>query len=459
MLRRMPFWMPVYRALSATLAPFARRKLAQGAAAFEELAGREAERRGQVPEASGELWVHAASVGELNAARPLIDRLLDRERGSAGCEIVLTTLTPTAAAQALAHYRDRPGIRTLLAPLDRPADVRAWLDRTRPARLLLIETELWPELLTACRQRQIPVAMANARLSEKTVRHYHRCAGLFRPLIAGIEPIACQTRTDAERFARLGARSDVIGVTGNVKFDPAPAAPLPADVAARLAAFDGRSSWVAGSTHRGEESVIAKAHRSVLAQHPEALLVVVPRHPERADEAEQALREAGLEAVRLSRLESGTMESTHALSEKKGVAALVVDRLGLLSALYERADANFVGGSLVQGIGGHNLIEAALAGQPVLTGPFTEDQNEAAAGLEAVDGLARVQDEHELAAAIIDILAADRGTNRFGAMPRNAAEFVAAQRGALDRAMEVLSPWLEAEPEQPPGQEPGRTDR
>jgi 3-deoxy-D-manno-octulosonic-acid transferase len=459
MLQRMPFWMPVYRALSAALAPFARRKLARGAAAFDDLSGREAERRGQVPEASGELWVHAASVGELNAARPLIGRLLARRQSDGGSGIVLTTLTPTAAAQALAHYRDRPGIRTLLAPLDRPADVRAWLDGTRPARLLLIETELWPELLTACRQRQIPVAMANARLSARTVRSYRRFAGLFRPLIAGIKPIACQTRTDAERFARLGARSEAIHVTGNVKFDPAPVAPLRAEVAATLEAFEGRPSWVAGSTHRGEESVIAKAHRSVLAKHPEALLVVVPRHPERADEAEEALREAGLEAVRLSRLESGTMESSHSRSEKKGVAALVVDRLGLLSALYERADANFVGGSLVEGIGGHNLIEAALAGHPVLTGPFTDDQSEAAAGLEAVDGLARVQDEHELAAAITDILAADRGTGRFEAMPRNAAEFLAAQRGALDRTMDVLSPWLEAEPGQPPGQDAGRASR
>jgi len=429
MLRSMSSWMPVYRALTAALAPWARRRFSRQAAAFPALAGREGERRGQVPEARGELWIHAASVGELNAARPLIARL---QADASVPAIVLSTFTPTAAAQAQARYADDPGIRTVLAPLDRPRDVARWLDRTRPARLLLIETELWPESLAACRARGIPVAIANARLSAIAARRYRRVAGLFRPLLAGISTIACQSPTDAERFLALGARRDALVVTGNVKFDPAPPPPLPEDLARRFADGPPRPRWVAGSTHRGEEAVVAEAHRRIVETIPTAQLLLVPRHPERADEAERAVREQGLTVQRL-----GTSSS-----EPVAAQAIVIDRLGVLAALYGLAELAFVGGSLVDGIGGHNLIEAVQSDRPVLTGPFTADQAEAAEGLEAAGGLARVDDAESLAGAVLAVLDPSAVDGAFDAMPRNAAAFLAAQRGALDRTVEVLGRWL-----------------
>lgn len=422
--------MPVYRALTAALAPWARRRLARQGLAFGELAGREAERRGDVPQAEGELWIHAASVGELNAATPLIDRLLD----TPGRRIVLSSLTPTAASLAARRFADRAGVRCLLAPLDRPVDVERWLARTRPARLLLIETELWPEMLAACARHRIPVAIANARLSARAFGRYRRMRGLFGPLLAGIGPVACQSGPDADRFAELGVATNRLTVTGNIKFDPPPLGQLPDDVARVLVGLGDRRRWVAGSTHRGEEALVARAHRIVIDRVPDSLLLLVPRHPERADEALETLRQSGVRAARL-----GTLIHHPADSD---LQAVVVDRLGILGGLYATSSANFVGGSLVDGIGGHNLVEAAQAGRPVLTGPFTADQAEAADGLEAAGGLARVVDATALAAAVADVMS-DAPSPALAAMPSRAAAFLEGQRGALTRTIEELREWLD----------------
>lgn len=418
--------MPVYRALTAVLAPLARRRLERAARDYPALAGRAAERLGDVPEDHGALWTHAASVGELNAAAPLIDRLLqvpDRR-------IVLSNLTATAASQASLRYANVTRIDTRLAPLDRPVAVRRWLDRTRPRALLLIETELWPVLLDACHHRGIPVAMANARLSENAAVGYRRARGLFQPLLADIHPIACQTRADADRFMALGARADSCRVTGNVKFDCGPAPALPDDVERIARGWKGRPVWIAGSTHAGEETLLARAHRRVLEQHPEALLVLVPRHPERAPEARSTLERADLRVAALDGHSDGT-----------GADAIVVGRLGILAGLYSTGRVSFVGGSLVDGIGGHNVVEAARAGRPVLTGPHTADQREAADGLERAGALVRVQDSAELAEAMIDLFT---NRERAGKQVANAEEFLAGQRGALDRTVAVLDAWLES---------------
>ncbi|MBY6204394.1 3-deoxy-D-manno-octulosonic acid transferase [Halomonas denitrificans] len=414
--------MRVYRALTATLAPLARRRLARQGRALDAVAGREAERRGEVPEAGGELWLHCASVGELNAAQPLIERLLDR----AGRPLLVSTLTPTAAALAADRYRDHDRVRSVLAPLDRPADVRRWLDRTRPERLVLIETELWPELLAGCIRRALPFAIANARISDRAMGRYRRLRGLFAPLLAACGPIACQAPADAQRFEQLGAPAGRIVVTGNIKFDPAAPADLPADLERPLDALAMRPTWLAGSTHAGEEALVVEAHRRVLERHRDALLLLVPRHPERANEARAVAERAGLTVTGFDRPSTGGQ-------------VLLVDRLGVLAGLYGVSSVNFVGGSLVEGIGGHNLIEAARGGRPVLTGPHTADQAEAANGLEGAGGLVRVQGAADLAATIIELF--DDPDRRAGIAHR-AETFLATQRGALDRTVAVLERWL-----------------
>ncbi len=414
--------MRVYRALTATLAPLARRRLARQGRALETVAGREGERRGAVPEAADELWLHCASVGELNGAQALIERLLARTDR----RLLVSTLTPTAAAIAADRYRGRDRIRSLLAPLDRPSDVGRWLERTRPDRLVLIETELWPELLSGCIRRRIPIAIANARISARAMGRYRRLRGLFAPLLSACGPIACQAAADARRFEQLGAPAGQLVVTGNIKFDPPTAAELPSAVRQRMASLAHRPTWLAGSTHAGEEALIIDAHRQVLKHDPDALLVLVPRHPERAAEARSVAERNGLTVIGL---DDPTSEGQ----------VLLVERLGVLAGLYRASDLNFVGGSLVDGIGGHNLIEAAVAGRPVLTGPYTADQAEAAGGLEQARGLVRVNDAAGLAEAIGELL---DDADRRARITERAETFLAGQRGALDRTLAVLEGWI-----------------
>lgn len=419
------FWFPVYRALGPALAPLARRRLARDSQRYPQLAGREPERLGQVPMADGELWIHAASVGELNAADGLITALLEQRPA---LNIVLSTVTATAAVQARSRFAGRPRIRHLFAPVDTAGAVRRWLDRTRPAALILFETELWPMMLTECARRRLPVSMVNARISGRAFGRYRRVAGLFRPLLADIDPVLCQGDVDRTRLAALGVRERALSVTGNLKFDRTPETSRTPVVETWQAAWGERPAWIAGSTHDGEESMIAAAHRLVVDRIPDALAVVVPRHPERADEALGTLREAGLEAIRID-APAADFESAQ---------ALVVNQVGVLRDLYSAASACFVGGSLVDGIGGHNLIEPAIAGCAILTGPFTADQVEAADGLERSGGLQRVNDADDLAHAVVTLLV---DSQQAATRARKARTFIEAQRGALDRTMKVLADW------------------
>lgn len=424
---------PVYRLLAVAFAPLAARRLRRAAVADPALAARQPERRGRVPCAGDELWVHAASVGELNAVEPLLRALLERR----DLRVVLSTVTHTAAAGALARFAVEPRLRHLFAPLDTPASVRSWLDHTRPRALVVVETELWPVLLDACRRRGIPVAMVNARMSEKAFRRYRRFAGLFRPAVSGIERLLCQSDADRERFEALGAVPARIDVTGNLKFDVAAPDPPSDEIRAWQRAWSGRPVWVAGSTHARDEDIVGRAQRELVATRPGApanplantLTIVVPRHPERAPDTLARLKRAGLTACRIDEL-----------PDHGAAQAVVVDRMGVLGGLYRLADACFVGGSLADGIGGHNLLEPALAGKPVLTGPFTADQQAAADGLAGADGLVRVDSATDLARALAGLLEDPDRAHRLGA---NARAYAEARRGALARTLERLEPWLQ----------------
>ena len=411
--------------LTALAAPLAARRLARAAAGDADAVARQAERRGHVPDAHGELWVHAASVGELAAAEPLLSRLRDRRR-----RVVLTTMTHTAAARAREHVTGDT-IRHAFAPLDTAGAVNRWLDHTRPARLLLIETELWPVLLAACRKRGIPVALVNARLSQRAFRRYRRFRGLFADALSGVDPVLCQTAADAERFATLGVPPARLAVCGNLKFDGAAAPAAAADrAAAWRGAWQGRPAWVAGSTHAGEEELVATAHARVCTAVPRALVLVVPRHPERAADVIRALEAGGLEACGID-----------ALPDRPEAACAVVDRMGVLTELYGAADAAFVGGSLVAGVGGHNLMEPAAAGRAVIAGPHLDDQQAGASVLRRARALMIATDADALAAHVVASL---RDRDRARRMGRAARAAITAERGALDRVVAGLQPWLDA---------------
>lgn len=299
-------------------------------------------------------WLHAVSVGEVQAAVPLINRLLDRYPDY---RIVVTTTTPTGArtvdrrfGRAVVHF---------YLPYDISWAVRRFLTRLKPAMLVVIETEIWPNLLHYCRARHIPVALVNARMSARSAAGYARFPSLTRSTLRNINLIAAQGRDDARRLIELGADPDHTVVTGNLKFDIR----LPhsireeAEVLRRSLSVN-RPIWIAASTHEDEEKLVLDAFARVREHIPDCLLLIAPRHPERFDRVAELCQRHGYRIARRSRQES----------VRGDISIYLVDTLGELSICYAASDIAFVGGSLVP-VGGHNMLEPASLGVPILTGP------------------------------------------------------------------------------------------
>ncbi|MFP8834297.1 3-deoxy-D-manno-octulosonic acid kinase [Hydrogenophaga sp. XSHU_21] len=300
----------------------------------------------------GCLWLHAASVGEVQAARPVIEKLLQEWPAHA---LVVTTQTPTGAKALHGAWGDR--ITHRYAPMDTPGAVARFLDRLRPQALVLIERELWPQWLFACAERALPVALINARLTESSARGYQRWGSVMRHAWPTLQVASADEQT-ARLFAALGVPTAQVRVAGNLKFDVAPA-PVAAPLAPALA---GRRLVVAGSTHEGDEAAWLDAWTGLAARHPDALLVLVPRHPQRFDAVSQSLRARGWTHARRSRGEwPGTDDRV-----------FLVDAMGELMHWYRHAALCFVGGTLAP-VGGHNPLEPLSLGQPVLFGPHTQN--------------------------------------------------------------------------------------
>lgn len=365
------------------------------------------------------IWVHAVSVGEVQAAAPLIRALHQRHPRRT---LIVTTTTPTGAQRVRALFPDT--VQHAYLPYDLPGAVNRFLDRVRPRQAIVMETEVWPNLYRACARRGIPIVLASARLSEKSVRRYRRFAGVFGPALRDLV-IGAQTQTDAQRFIAIGAHPSRVHVTGNIKFDIEVPAQVPADGAAlRSSAFAGRKVWVAGSTHAGEEDQVLEAHRRVLKVHADALLILVPRHPNRFDQVRAWLDDSSMRFVSRSRQESPTA----------GSEVLLADTLGELLLFYAAADVAFVGGSLVP-IGGHNLLEPAALAKPILTGPHNANGQDIAQLLVADGAAQEVHSAEELAAAVAKLFA---HPGRRREMGEKAQAIVASNRGALARAMALI---------------------
>ncbi len=311
------------------------------------------QRLGFVPRASGTVvWVHAVSVGETIAAAPMIRRLLAR---NPDITILMTAMTDTGLAQAMKMFGDQ--VQYAYAPYDTPGAIRRFLNRANPRILVIMETEIWPNMIRQSRSRRVPVFLINARLSERSARGYERVKSLVAPIMRSISWVAAQAEKDAERFRRIGVAASKVDVTGSVKFD----VDIPVDVReASLhfrASLAGRPVWIAGSTHEGEDAQLLAAHRQLLGAYPNALLIIVPRHPERFESvAEQIIRQ-GFSLIRRSRGD-----------ELAGAEVYLGDTMGELMMLYGASDAAFVGGSLIER-GGHNPLEPAVWGISVISGP------------------------------------------------------------------------------------------
>ena len=379
--------------------------------------------------AAPSIWVHAVSVGEVQAASELVKEL---RRRYPNIPLTLATVTPTGAARARALFAGDVDVR--FVPYDLTGSVRRFFDRVQPRLAVILETELWPNLYDECGRREVPLVLASARISPRSVGRYRLLASLFRKTLANGIVIAAQSPADAERFRSIGANPARTHVIGNVKFDLHVAADHRAQGAALRAqhAATQRFVWVAGSTHDGEEQQVLRAHALLRAAGVDALLVLAPRHPPRFDTVAQRLRADGLRIARRS-----ANERADATTD-----VLLLDTLGELSLYYAAADAAFVGGSLVP-IGGHNLLEPAALGIPTLTGPHVFNAEDIAAALVAEGAVACIEDGESLQRALLTLAhdpneRARRGARGVAVVDRN--------RGTLERLVALLDPLLSATP-------------
>ncbi|MBD2838385.1 lipid IV(A) 3-deoxy-D-manno-octulosonic acid transferase [Pseudomonas sp. JM0905a] len=366
----------------------------------------------------GGIWVHAVSVGESIAAAPMVRALLERHPD---LPITITCMTPTGSERIRALFGDK--VQHCYLPYDLPWAAARFLDKVRPKLAVIMETELWPNHIHQCARRGIPVVLANARLSERSARGYARFAKLTGPMLAELSWIAVQTEAEAERFRTLGARPYCVGVTGSIKFDLR-IDPALLQRAAELRGqwgADSRPVWIAASTHAGEDEIVLAAHKALLKQRPDTLLILVPRHPERFGPVFELSRREGLATVRRST--GAPVDATDAV--------LVGDTMGELLFLYALADIAFVGGSLVPN-GGHNLLEPAALGKPVLSGPHLFNFLEIAAQLRDAGALAEVADAEELAAQVGGLWA-EPGRAEF--MRDAGLGVLKANQGALERLL------------------------
>lgn len=375
--------------------------------------------------ASRPIWIHAVSVGEVQAAAPLVRALLKKYPQH---PLLITTATPTGAQRVRALFG--APVRHAFLPYDLPGAVRRFLDRVRPSLAIVMEREVWPNLFSECERRAIPILLASARISERSALRHQKLAALFRQALSGNVTVAAQTEQDAERYRSIGARR--VLTTGNVKFDiEVPHAAREAGVQLRSTWFANRSVWVAGSTHDGEEQQVLAAHRLVAARRPDALLVLVPRHPNRFEAVRSWLQSERVDFVARSR-EAAVSPAT---------SVLLVDTLGELMTFYAAADIAFVGGSLIATVGGHNLLEPAVLERPILVGPHNFNAPDIARLLLDRGAARQVDSAGQLASAVLELYANPSARAEMGA---RGSAIVADNRGALRRVMELIEPLLQA---------------
>ena len=372
------------------------------------------------------VWVHAASVGEIQAAAPLINALLEVQPA---VDILVTNFTPTGQQRARDLFGERVQYR--LAPWDINFAVNGFLSHHRPRMAVFMETELWPNTFLSCARRDVPLVLASARVSARSARRYRRLGGLIRDTLSVPAIMAVQSQADADRFIGLGAPAQRVKVNGNIKFDFT----LPPGISEKGEALrrehlaESRPVWVAASTHDGEDHPVLDAHRQVLESQPDALLILVPRHPERFDAVAATIRASGFRFV--------TRSSGEAC--QPGTQVLLGDTMGELLLFYAAADLAFVGGSLVP-VGGHNLLEPAALALPSITGPYNYNSPGIAEILVAAGATREVADGRDLAAAVRGWLAAPQDRERAGS---RGLWVLQDNRGAVERLVQMLQPLIE----------------
>lgn len=373
----------------------------------------------------GTVWLHAVSVGEVQAAVPLIRTLVKRFPDR---QVLVTTVTPTGAERVRALFGDE--VVHCYIPFETPNAVARFFTAVKPAFALIMETEIWPNLYHACGKRNIPLILVSARISPRSVGKYRRLLPLFRETLSHGILIAAQSQADADRFMSLGAAPERTWVTGNIKFDIA----LPDDLAERgkelrNRLWPGRPAWIAASTHEGEESQVLDAHSRILEDWPDALLILVPRHPERFAAVASLLSRRDIRFVTRTSKEPCAPSDT----------VFLADTMGELPMFYAASDVAFVGGTLVP-VGGHNLLEPAALGLPVITGTHLFNTEDIADKFATEGASVTVDGAETLATAISRLLGNPDEAEAIGTRGR---DIVSNNRGSLKKLLVLLEPLVD----------------
>jgi len=372
------------------------------------------------------IWIHAVSVGEVLAAEPVIREIQARYPDR---DIAITTMTPTSSDQIYKLFGNT--VFHVYAPYDLPFMVRGFLNRVKPEFLIIMETELWPNMIHQTRKSGCPVVIANARLSERSAIGYRRLNPVIGWMLNELSLVLCQYKNDAKRFASLGISQEKIHVTGSVKYDVS----VDPEIIGkgqelRQSLSDKQSVWIAASTHEGEDEQVLAIHKQLREHFPNLVLILVPRHPERFESAYKQACQAGFRTYR----------RTNSVRMPSDADVFVVDSMGELLAFYAASDVAFLGGSLVE-VGGHNPIEPGALGLPILMGPYIFNFEAVCDQLVEAGGLEIVPDAEALLAALKRLLADRDLAHERG---QKALKDVEAGKGAVNRVVDYLAPLLES---------------
>jgi len=368
----------------------------------------------------GALWLHSVSVGETIAARPFVERWLTRHPH---IPVIITTMTPTGSETVTALFGDK--VHHAYLPWDFPHVYRRLLPLLKPKALVIMETELWPNLINACDRQQVPVFLVNGRLSERSAHGYQRFRALTRPMLQQLTGIAAQHGPDAERFQALGVQPAAIEVTGSIKFDLSISSQLTGDIAAFKRSIKGRPAWVAASTHAGEEADLLEVHRRITETLPDTLMILVPRHPDRFGTVADIVNASGLPYSRRSKRRQPRQDDK----------VYLADSLGELMLFFGAAQVAVMGNTF-NGGGGHNPIEPAALGKPVLTGPSYTNFQSIINAMQTDQGIIVTDSLQTLEKRLMGLLKSQDLRDTFG---QRAYVFYQQQQGALQR----LEHWLD----------------
>jgi 3-deoxy-D-manno-octulosonic-acid transferase len=368
----------------------------------------------------GVIWFHAVSVGEAEALFPLV-RQIQKQHPDA--RLLITTTTPTGSARVKAVMQDT--VEHVYLPYDVPDAVNRFMHCFKPKLAVIMETEIWPNLFLYCGKNDIPLYIINARLSEKSSRGYQKIPSLVHPALAAIKLIATQTQDDANRFIAIGADSEKVLTLGNIKFDvEIPQSIIEQGLQLKAGLFAGRFVWLIASTHKDEEVIFLEIYKEIKQKIPELLLSIVPRHPERFPDVKKLCEQFQLAVV---------MRTTGSRVDSE-TDVYLVDTMGELKMLYGASDVAFVGGSMVPR-GGHNILEAAAVGVPVMFGPYMHNFKEIARGVLSRDAAIQCQNKNDVVNAILGLY--EQPAYR-EVLAEKGMAFVRQNQGAIDRICKIL---------------------